>query len=121
MGLVGLGLTVVSLSAAVRYPLQGEPTPTVFNWLGLSGVVALLGWAKQWGEHMAFKQATEKELERVAASYVRLDRWDDHRAEVSRRQQEIVDRIEGLHRSLQAVRRDQLERIHGLSGKDGGV
>lgn len=121
VGLVGLSLVAVSVAAA-----QGAvPVPSpLADWMGLSGVLAMVGFAVNWGRLIEYKKASAEKfaaIESNSKNYVQLDRWDDHRAEVARRQQELLDRVEGIHRSLQAVRRDQLERLHGMTDKEGGV
>ena len=83
--------------------------------------MALIGWAVQWGQHVEFKRSSIARLLAVDSAYVRVERWEDNRSEVDRRHRELLDRIENLHKSLQAVRRDQLERLHGLTDQDGGV
>lgn len=110
-GILGAVFLLLALTAAAD--TSGSPSPHLLDWLGLSGIVSLLGWARQWGQHQEFKQQTQKWQESVNAAFLRTDRWEDHRDELQRQHRELLERIEGLHQSLQAVRRDQLHVING--------
>lgn len=120
IGAAGLCLIVVSVASA-----QSQPTGdaiTLLQWLGSgSGIVALLAWAREQGASREKEKVTAHRLDRLESGTVPLDRWEDHRTDVKRQLEQAIDRIENLHKSIQAVRRDQLERLHGLSDQDGGV
>lgn len=120
-GLIGAAFLLVALTSAAAQSGAPEPQAHLLDWIGLSGVVAIVGWAIQWGEHKEFKKATLARLESVDVAFLRTERWDDHREVLERQHREILERIENLHRSVQTIRREQLERVHGLTERDGGV
>ena len=120
-GLVGAAFLLVSVTAAAAINPPSPAIAPVFDYLGITGVLALVGWAIQWGQHKEFKKSTLARLDAMDEGLLRTDRWEDQRDALQRQHTEVLERIENLHRSLQTIRRDQLERIHGLTDKDGGV
>ena len=121
LGLAG----VASVAAAVVTAAQSPPVPApplhLMDYLGLTGVVAVAGWAVQWGRHEEFKKSTIARLQGIDVAFLRTERWEDHREVLDRQHAELLDRIDKLHSSLQTIRRDQLERLHGMTEKEGGV
>lgn len=121
-GLLGSAFLLVAItSAAAQSPEVASGPLHLADYLGFSGVIAIVGWAVQWGRHAEFKKSTTEKLTAFEGAFLRTERWEDHRAREDQRHNEVLERIENIHRSIQTIRRDQLERIHGLTDRDGGV
>jgi len=64
---VAIAAGATAVSATVYQAVTTPDHISFFNWLGFSGVAALITGAIQWGKHEAFKETTTKELEGKAS------------------------------------------------------